>query len=253
MRKRAIAILLTAFCAVALPPHVHAKGLWDSIDVRIRMGYSIGGTVPLDMPTSIRSLDAFRPTPSPMAGADATVWVSPRLGFAAGLHIENKGMDAEVTVKSYRMEMRQGGSQMAGLFTGHVKQEVTQWMVTLPVQAIASLGKVLTLKAGPYFSFLISKGFSGIAFDGYLRQGNPTGPKITIGDEEGEWATYDFRDSMRSLQWGIAAGVDWCFSRHLGLSVDLGWGLSGVFQSDFETVEQTLYPIYGTLGLLYRF
>jgi hypothetical protein len=73
-----------------------------------------------------------------------------------------------------------------------------------------------------------------------------------MGCEEGEWATYDFGDDMRTCQIGISVGIDWAFCRKLGLSADLSWGLSGIHHSDFKTVEQTLYPIYGTIGLFYR-
>ena len=57
---------------------------------------------------------------------------------------------------------------------------------------------------------------------------------------------------MRSLQWGVSVGVDWQISGHVGLSADLDWGLSGLFQSDFKTVEQTLYPIFGCVGVFYN-
>ena len=33
---------------------------------------------------------------------------------------------------------------------------------------------------------------------------------------------------------------------------NLNWGLSGIFQNDFKTVEQTLYPIYGSVGVFWR-
>ena len=59
-------------------------------------------------------------------------------------------------------------------------------------------------------------------------------------------------DDMRSFQFGLTVGVDWAFYRQLGLSADLSWGLTGIHRSDFKTVEQTLYPIYGTIGLFYR-
>jgi hypothetical protein len=73
-----------------------------------------------------------------------------------------------------------------------------------------------------------------------------------MGSKEDERATYDFSDDMRSLQFGIAAGVDWQFSQRFGVSADLNWGLNGIFKKDFKTVEQTLYPIYGTIGVFYR-
>ena len=70
------------------------------------------------------------------------------------------------------------------------------------------------------------------------------GPKILLGNKEGEWATYDFSDDMRSLQFGIALGADFKVGNRWGLSADLNWGLTGIFNSDFKTVEQTLYRLY---------
>lgn len=31
-----------------------------------------------------------------------------------------------------------------------------------------------------------------------------------------------------------------------------GRSLTGIFPSDFKTVEQALYPVYGTIGVFYR-
>ena len=80
----------------------------------------------------------------------------------------------------------------------------------------------------------------------------PTGPKILMGNREGEWATYNFDDDMRSLQFGIGLGVDWQLHKRLGVSADLNWGLTGIFPKDFKTVDHTLYPVYGTIGVFYR-
>lgn len=249
--------ILTAVVIAALLglfPTVHAEG----VEWGLRAGYNVGGTTPLGLPASIRSIDAFRLCPSPMLGADITIPLSLHSGqstcslqLTAGLRFENKGMDAEITVKGYSMEMRKGDSQLGGLFTGHVKQQVDQWMVTLPVTLQLQLTS-LDIRIGPYLSVVVWKDFSGIAFDGYLRQGTPTGPKVEIGDKEGEWATYDFSADMRRLQWGLCLGVDWHLHPRFGLAADLTWGLTGIFHSDFKTVEQTLYPIYGTVGLFYN-
>ncbi len=232
---------------------VKADNPFENLEVKARIGYSIGGTAPIGIPATIRSIDAFRLTPSVMAGADFALPLKQGWGLMAGLHIENKGMNAEVTTKGYRMEVVKGDSKIEGLFTGHVKQDVTEWMLTLPVEATYAIGEKLTLKAGPYFSLLLHRDFSGIASDGYLRQGDPTGPRINMGTKEGEWATYDFSDDMRRLQMGVNVGADWQLHPHLGLSADLNWGLTGIFRSDFKTVEQTLFPIYGTIGAFYRF
>ena len=73
-----------------------------------------------------------------------------------------------------------------------------------------------------------------------------------MGNKEGEWATYELDDDMRSMQFGIGIGADWQVYKGLGVSADLNWGLTGIFPGDYKTVEQTLYPIYGTIGIFYR-
>ena len=224
----------------------------DSLQLKARVGYNIGGTSPIPLPETIRSLDSYSLTPSFMVGFDAMLPLTQQWGIMAGLRFENKGMKAAVTTKAYFMEVVKGDQKMAGLFTGHVEQEVKQWMLTVPVQATLKLSDKVMLKGGPYVSFLLNKGFSGIASNGYLRKDSPTGAKILMGNKEGEWATYDFGDDMRSLQFGIGIGADWQVHKRIGVSADLNWGLTGIFPGDFKTVEQTLYPIYGTIGVFYR-
>jgi len=235
-----------------LSSRVQAYNLVDSLQLRIRAGYSIGATTPIPLPETIRSIDGYRLTPSFMVGFDAMLPLRGKWGVALGLHFENKGMEGDVTTKAYHMELVKGDSRIEGLFTGHVKQKVTQWMLTIPLQATLQLGRKVTLKGGPYMSVLLSSDFSGIASDGYLRQGDPTGAKILMGSKEDEWASYDFSDEMRRMQFGIGIGADWQVYRRLGVSADLNWGLTGIFPGDFKTVEQSLYPIYGTIGIFYR-
>ena len=251
--KKNIIICIASCLAWLMPGQTLAANPDGGLQLKARVGYNIGGTAPIGLPATIRSIDAYRLTPSVMAGADLQMSLQGNWGLMAGLRIENKAMDADVTTKGYHMEVVKGDSKIEGLFTGHVKQEVTEWMLTLPVMATYQLGQKVTLKAGPYLSLLLDKEFSGIASDGYLRQGNPTAPRVNMGNKEGEWSTYDFSDDMRSLQFGVAVGADWQLHEHFGLSADLNWGLTGVFGSDFKTVEQTLYPIYGTIGLFWKF
>ena len=253
MKEKDIIICFVICMAWLLPSKTLATTPDGGMQLKARVGYSLGGTAPIGIPATIRSIDAFRLAPSLMAGADLQLPLRDKWGVLAGLHIENKAMDVDVTTKGYRMEVVKGDSKIEGLFTGHVKQEVTEWMLTLPVMVTYQLSQKVTLKAGPYISLLLNQDFSGIASDGYLRQKDPTGPRINMGNKEGEWATYDFSDDMRHLQMGIAAGADWQLHEHLGLSADLSWGLSGIFNSDFKTVEQTLYPIYGTVGVFWKF
>ncbi len=250
-------VLLTALLSLLSVSAACAHGAQDCCrhdgwQLRARVGYNIGGTAPLGIPATIRSLEAYHLTPSFMVGADVVLPFSGQWGVQAGLHVENKGMDGEVTTKAYHMKLKMDDDELEGVYTGHVRQKVRQWMLTVPVQLTCQLGSSVMLKAGPYLSLLFDKDFYGTASDGYLRKDDPTGPKVVMGTEPNQWATYDFPDDMRTLQFGLAAGVDWQFYRRFGLSVDLAWGLTGVMQSDFKTVQQTLYPIYGQIGFFYR-
>lgn len=243
--KISLLLLLTAIIQPAKA--AFPEDFW----LKARLGYSIGGTAPLGVPATIRSIDAFRLTPNVSLGADAGITLTGPWGIAAGLYLANKGMDTEVTTKGYHMALRMDESEMEGVYTGSVRQKVTQWMLTLPVTATCQIAPKWQLRAGPYASLLLSRDFSGYAYDGYLRKDDPTGPKVVMGSDEGEWATYDFSDDMRRMQVGILVGADWQMAERWGLSADLQWGLTGIHHSDFKTVEQTLYPIYGTIGVTY--
>ena len=250
MMKRVI--LFVSACIISATSAIAGNDMLDSIQLKARVGYSIGGTSPLPLPETIRSIDSYSLAPSFMVGVDAMLPLSQKWGVMAGLHFENKGMKAAITTKAYYMEVVKGDQQMAGLFTGHVDQKVKQWMLTIPVQATLRLSNKVMLKGGPYVSFLLGKEFSGIASDGYLRRDSPTGAKILMGNKDGEWATYEFNNNMRSVQLGIGIGADWQVHKRIGVSADLNWGLTGVFPDDFKSVEQTLYPIYGTIGVYYK-
>ena len=252
MKKTIYNIIAIAIVAVLMPAQAVAGDFWDSLQVKARVGYNIGGTSPIPLPRTIRSIDSYKLTPSFLVGADAEYGFDDNWGLMVGLRVENKAMRGIVTTKAYHMELVRGNSVMDGLFTGKVDQKVTEWMVTLPVEATLNVSRVVKLKLGPYVSYVFSRNFDGIASDGYLRQGTATGPKILIGNKEGEWATYNFSDNMRRFQFGAAFGVDFKIGCRWGLSADLNWGLTGIFKSDFKTVEQTLYPIYGTIGAFYR-
>ncbi len=240
-----VVVLLSATGAKADRPTGH-------VEVRLRAGYSLGAATPLGMPATIRELNSFRLTPNAVLGADATLPLAGRWGLQTGLHFENKGLDATVTTKGYHMAMVKGGEELEGVYTGRVEQHVKAWMFTVPVQAAYTLAEAWQLRLGPYLSLLTAKTFSGNVSDGYLRKDTPTGQKIEMGHEPDEQATYDFSTDMRRLQAGIDLGADWQLSHRVGFSADLTWGLTGLMHSSFKTVEQTLYPIYGTLSVSYR-
>ena len=226
----------------------------DNSDLHIkgRVGYSIGGTAPIGMPATIRKLNKYELKPNLLVGVDVQKNFWGKWGLQGGLRFENKSMSIDATVKSYYMDLERGGQSLDGRFTGRVITDVRQWMFTVPVNATFQPSERVLLYAGPYLSVLTSKCFGGNVYNGSLRKGNPTGEKVEMGDDEGSRGYYDFDDDMRPLQFGLNVGADWRVLNQFGLYANLSWGLTGVFKSDFKTLEQTLYPIYGTIGIVYQ-
>ncbi len=245
-------ILLSIILAAATAAPACSAGLLDNLVYNLRFGYGIGGSAPMDMPATIRSLDTYRLEPNFTLGLGVYKHISGPWGVTTGLHIENKGMDVDATVKNYHTAIVRGNQRLEGNFTGRNTIQVEQWMLTLPLLATYSFGDKVNLKLGPYFSYVRSHKFSGYAYDGYIRVGDPTGAKVEIGSDEGSRGTYDFSDNMRSWQFGMMLGADWYFHKHWGAFAELSWGFTEIFKKDFNTIEQNLYPVYGTIGISYR-
>ncbi len=246
MKKTILAAAMACAFAAA-----GAHGIFENLAYNLRLGYSVGGTAPLGMPASIRKLNSYTLTNNLQLGIDARRSFNAKWGVMAGLRFENKGMDEDAKVKNYYMKLVRGGQELEGRFTGDVTTRVTEWMFTVPVEATFTTGK-FTLKAGPYLSYVHSRSFTGYAHNGYLRVGNPTGAKVTIGDTPDTKGSYDFSGDMRKWQYGINLGADWYFHKKTGVYADINWGLNGVHRSSFKTIEQTLYPIFGTVGVVYK-
>lgn len=249
MKKTIITLLLVAFVGLQ---EALAIDIFGDLRYMVRLGYSLGGTAPVGMPATIRSLDKYTPTNNTLLGLDAYKPLTEKWGLQAGFHYQNKGMKTDAKVKGYSMEMRRGDETLSGLFTGNVVTEVSEWMVTMPLQVAYNVSPNLRLKFGPYFSYVLSNNFSGYAYDGYLRVGDPTGDKVELGHSEGERGDYDFTEDLRHWQFGLDLGADWFFSNRFGAYAGLSWGLTNIFRKDFHVIEQSLYPIYGSIGLTYK-
>lgn len=219
--------------------------------VRLGAGFNIGGASPLPLPREIRSIEGYKPGLNIALGADAhkRFGTSP-WGLSVGVRFESKGMDTDARVKNYHMEAvnADGSGKVVGAWTGYVKTKLDNRYVTIPLLATYSFNERWRVAAGPYFSILTSGSFTGEAYDGYIRDQDPTGEKAEVSR-----ATYDFSDDLRSFHWGIQAGGEFMAYKHLAVTAYLQWGLNGIFPSDFNSVTFALYPIYGTIGFAYVF
>ena len=105
MKLKYISRILSCLALLAIQPAA-AQSNMEKLQLKARVGYSIGATAPLGIPATIRSIESFSLTPNFMAGADVMYPLSEKFGLQAGLHYDIKDMDGEVTTKGYHMKVK---------------------------------------------------------------------------------------------------------------------------------------------------
>lgn len=225
------------------------KSLTMGLEYRLKAGFNIGGTSPIPLPVEIRQINSFNPTTAFSIEGDVVKTFNSKWGISAGIRLESKGMKTDATVKNYHMKMiASDGGEMEGQWTGGVTTTVKQSLLTIPVLAVYQVSKRWELELGPWFSYVTSGEFFGDAYDGYLRDGDPTGEKVNV-----KSATYNFSDDLRHFQCGMQLGAQWRAFSHLNVTANLTWGVAPIFEKDFDTITFNMFPIYANFGFGYVF
>lgn len=229
--------------------------------IGLRAGYNIGGTMPVPIPSEMKSINSFNPGMNFGIQVDFDKMFTKHWGLGLALRFETKGMETDVTVENYHTVFRQGGDQTECNYTGQQSTNFSGSYLTLPLLARYRFNSRWSIVAGPYFSYVLHKEFKGDASNGYQRQLRqdpitgamvPTGLKTDVTPDNP--ASYDFSNDMRRFNWGIEAGVDWQAFKHFLVFARLDWGLNDAFKDSFsETIPFPMYPVYGTIGFGYKF
>ncbi len=251
--------ILVVFSMLAMTGTMAARNFdndstkWYDFEYEVNAGTNIGGAAPIPIPAVIRHISSYNPKLNLQIGATVTKWLGreKRWGVAVGLRFENKGMQTKARVKNYGMEIIQDGKKLVGRWTGMVQTKYLSQQMIIPITGVFRINPRLKVNLGPFLSYAFSNTFDGYVYDGYLREGDPTGDKVVFeGDSK---ATYDFSENMRKFQWGVQGGVSWAAYKHLVVNANLAWGCNNIFESSFKTVSFNLYPIYLNLGFGYIF
>lgn len=252
--KIAFVMAITYFCGISAAENesrsLFAKQLWDFEAVA---GFNIGGAAPIPLPREIRKIESYNPNLNLQLGITATRWFTDekRWGVQIGAHMQTKGMETKANVKNYGMEIIQDGKKLSGRWTGKVQTRYHSQQLAIPIQGVYSFNDKISVNFGPYVAYAFQNDFDGYVTEGYLREGDPTGDKVSF--DAGSRATYDFGDELRKFHWGWQGGVTWAAFKHFNLHANLMWGTNGIFNKSFKTVSFSLYPIYLNLGFGYRF
>lgn len=231
-----------------------AKSIILGLEYEINAGINIGGASPLPLPAEIREINSYSPHLNLSIGTTVTKWFDENggnWGVASGFRFETKGMETDATVKNYGKTIIQDGKEMSGKWTGRVRTKYHTQQLTIPITAVYRINNRWKVNFGPYLAYAFSNEFDGHVYDGYLREGDPTGNKVSFeGDAR---ATYDFGDELRKFQWGVQAGGTWRVFNRLSVNANLTWGLNDIFNKSFKTVTFHMYPIYLNAGFSYVF
>lgn len=237
------------------------KGLrWSKqqgLEYRLKAGFNIGGTAPIPLPVEIRKINKYDPLLQISVGVDFLKWFDNeyeghQFAFMTGIEFESKGMKTDATVKNYQIKMiAESGGGMSGRWTGNVITEIHNTYITVPFAGIMKIDPRWSIKAGGFVSYQLKGHFSGEAYNGYLRDGDPTGQKIVFdGDSK---AIYDFSEDLQSWQVGGILDGEWRAFEHLSIFTDLSWGFMPIFKKEFTTISFPMYPIYLNFGFAYIF
>lgn len=256
--KKYILLIAMVFAGLAAKAQSERPGsIWRSValglEYEVNAGMNIGGASPIPLPAEIRAIDSYQPHLNLQIGTSITKWFSKdgKWGVMSGFRLESKGMETKATVKNYGMEIIQDGKKLSGKWTGHVQTKYSTQQLTVPIVAVYRFNERWKMNLGPYFAYAFTNSFDGYVYDGYLREGNPTGNKVTFEDDAR--ATYDFGDNLRRFQWGLQCGGSWRAFKRLSVNANLTWGLNDIFEKSFKTVTFNMYPIYFNVGFGYMF
>lgn len=223
-----------------------------------RIGYVIGGTTPIPLPAEVRKVNGFSPKGGIGLGFDAYRMFSKRWGISAGAHFFWEGFHTEADVKNYYVWLEQEGEITKGYFTGTNITNTEMWGVTLPLLATFRMSPRWNVSAGPYLSLYFKQTFSGEVFDndegiGYLREDTPIGTKILMSRENPTSYPETFPANMQPIALGLEFAFDWKAMKHLNVFGLLDWGMTDIWDRNFEAITFKMYPIYATVGVAYRY
>lgn len=217
--------------------------------VRLSAGYNLGGSAPLPLPNEIRGVESYNPGLNlSIEGTVQKMFGKGDWGMRWGIRLETKGMTTKASTKNYFTQVMNDGNPISGPWTGNVKMSLKNTYITLPVLAVYKINERWNVSGGAYAAYLLDGEFNGEVYNGYIREGDPTGEKTEIDN-----AAYDFSNELSKFNWGLQIGGEYLAYKHFAVFANLKWGLNGIFPTDFSSITFALYPIYGTLGFTYLF
>ena len=204
MKRIWIKYIVTCLLLMSVSLSINAQEFRQHWEKKVFAAYNLGGTSPFPIPAEIRKINYWKPGFGGTLAFHLTRWLDPNWGVTTGLAIDLKGMKVEADVKYLYTSLVVGEGDHSGKFTGTFsgkdQTNVRNGYLVLPLMAAWRPNDQWSVRLGGYVAFQNDAKFEGVASDGYIRNGGPSGEKINV-----ERATYDFAEEVRSFDAGIMA------------------------------------------------
>ncbi|WP_164976732.1 porin family protein [Chryseobacterium sp. CH21] len=228
------------------------NSIFSKFDVRVTVGFNLGGLSPIPLPSNIRKVKSYNPTFAPSVGAEIKYNFHKKWSVGINPRLDYKGMKVKDSVVYFHTLIQQGsGNDTAtfeGAFSGTNETESKNLYLGAPVFVEFTPGKNWHYRLGGYMAFLLKGKFEGTVSDGYIRNGGSLGEKVEISS-----ASFDFSDKIRKTDYGFYAGARRSFGNHWSADVSLQWGLRSTFPSSFTGISFPMYNIFAQIGAGYQF
>lgn len=207
-------------------------------------GFNVGATAPFPIPNKFSNF-VWEPTFTPYLGWEFSLYDNKYIGFTAGVVFSKKGMKAEADVYQIYTNVIVDNVNVEGYFTGRNKTIVDNIYVSLPM--MFTYNKInYKIDFGASFNYLLMGNFKGEVKDGYIRIGEPTGPKTEV-----DLSTYEFNDNIKKFEICLEGRFERKIYRNLHLSAGISCSVKTMMKEDFKGLEEKFRNLYTNVGLVY--
>ena len=220
-----------------------------TIEISLVGGVHIGGTMPFNLPNTIRSVDAYAPKTPLFLGVKFGKNIHPNWQINTGLIIEGKGFKTEASVKGYETEFNASQDEKQGVhgfYYGSITTQMNNVYATIPLEIQYNCNK-WNVYGGLSLSGTLAKNFEGKAIEGYLRAEDPTGERIGLSN-----VAYNFDHAVRSINVGGQLGIKYQASATIGVLAQGNIGITNTLKPNFESVTFPMHHAYLSLGISYK-
>ncbi|SEG74840.1 porin family protein [Sphingobacterium lactis] len=240
--------MLFVFLLMVLGSRLQAQELQKGqLTLDVEAGTKIGGASPMGLPAEIRKINSYKPALPFFVGAKVAYGISEKWGIRTGFIFEGKGMKTDAQVKGYKTTFNADedpNQNVSGYYYGDITTNVENLYLTVPILANYQLNSNWSLQAGPYISMAVQRKFYGLAKEGYIRDGDPTGEKVGIVD-----AAYDFKKHIRKVDVGISLGGKYDFAERYYATAQFDYGFNSIMKTGFESISFDLHNIFLNVGV----